>query len=82
MCTLRDCWSSKTHRSLARIRLYPVLPVVFYTGTRRWDSVGRLVDLVVMGEAFASATPALDPLFINLPVIPAETLEDQGGFFG
>ena len=30
---------SKTHRSLARIRLHPVLPVVFYTGTRRWDAV-------------------------------------------
>jgi len=36
-------------------------------------SVSQIV-LVVMGEAFASATPALDPLFINLPVIPAQTL--------
>jgi predicted transposase/invertase (TIGR01784 family) len=73
---------SKTHRSLARIRLYPVLPVVFYTGTRRWDSVGRLVDLVETGERFESTIPAMEPLFINLPVIPAETLEAQGGFFG
>jgi len=56
---------SKTHRSLARIRLYPVLPVVFYTGTQRWDSVGRLLDLVERGEAFAAVTPAMDPLFIN-----------------
>ena len=73
---------SKTHRTLARIRLHPVLPVVFYTGTQRWDSVGRLVDLVEMGERFESATPAMEPLFINLPVIAAETLEAQGGFFG
>jgi hypothetical protein len=50
---------SKTHRSLARIRLYPVLPVVFYTGTKRWDSVGRLVDLVEMGAAFESITSRL-----------------------
>jgi hypothetical protein len=73
---------SKTHGSLARIRLYPVLPVVFYTGTRRWDCVGRLVDLVEMGAAFESATPAMAPLFINLPVISAEELEAKGGFFG
>ncbi len=73
---------SKTHGSSARIRLYPVLPVVFYTGTRRWDSVGRLVDLVEMGAAFDSATPAMTPLFINLPVLSAEALEAKGGFFG
>ena len=35
-----------------------------------------------MGEAFESATPAMNPLFINLPAIAAETLEAQGGFFG
>lgn len=73
---------SKTHRSFARIRLDPVLPVVFYTGTRRWDSVGRLVDLVDTGDQFGNATPAIEPLFINLPEIAAETLESQGGFFG
>jgi hypothetical protein len=73
---------SKTHRTLARIRLHPVLPVVFYTGTQRWDSVGRLVDLIEVGERFQSATPAMEPLFINLPVIAGETLEAQGGFFG
>jgi len=73
---------SKTHRSLARIRLYPVLPVVFYTGTQRWDSVGRLLDLVERGEAFEAVTPAMDPLFINLPAIPPEILEEQGGSLG
>jgi hypothetical protein len=45
---------SKTHRSFSRIRFDPVLPVVFYTGTRRWDSPGRLVDLVDLGERFES----------------------------
>ncbi len=73
---------SKTHRSFARIRLDPVLPVVFYTGTRRWDSVGRLVDLVEMGDRLGNATPAIEPLFINLPEIAAETLDSEGGFFG
>jgi hypothetical protein len=72
----------KTHRSVARIRLYPVLPIVFYTGTRRWDSVGRLVDLVEMGDRFESATPAMDPLFLNLSAVAPEQLESEGGFFG
>jgi hypothetical protein len=35
-----------------------------------------------MGDAFEAATPAMEPLFINLPVIAAETLEAKGGFFG
>jgi hypothetical protein len=73
---------SKTHRSFSRIRFDPVLPVVFYTGTRRWDSPGRLIDLVDLGDRFESVTPAFEPLFINLPEIPAETLESQGGYFG
>jgi len=74
-------WAKK-HNTLTRIRFDPVLPVVFYTGTRRWDSVGRLVDLVHLGEHFESATPLLEPLFINLPEIDAEVLKSQGGFFG
>jgi hypothetical protein len=45
---------SKTHRSFSRIRFDPVLSVVFYTGTRRWDSPGRLVDLVDRGGRFES----------------------------
>src|SRR5436190_3084933 len=73
---------ARRHRSFAHFRLQPVLPVVFYTGTRRWESVGRLVDLIEMGERFAGRTPVLEPLFINLPVIPAEVLEQGGGFFG
>jgi hypothetical protein len=73
---------SKTHRSFSCIRFDPVLPVVFYTGTRRWDSPGRLVDLVDLGERFESMIPSFEPLFINLPEIPAETLESQGGYFG
>jgi len=30
----------------ARVLQIPMLPVVFCTGTQRWDSVGRLLDLV------------------------------------
>jgi hypothetical protein len=72
----------KMHRSCARIRLHPVLPVVFYTGTRRWEAVGRLVDLVEMGDRFEAATPAMEPLFLNLSAVAPEQLESVGGFFG
>jgi len=74
-------WPRK-HASLAGLRLQPVLPVVFYTGTRKWPSIGRLAELVEMGDRFAAVTPALEPLFINLPATPASRLESAGGFFG
>jgi hypothetical protein len=73
---------TRIHASVASLRLQPVLPVVFYTGTRSWPSIGRLADLVEMGERFAAVTPALEPLFINLPATPASRLESAGGFFG
>jgi len=36
----------------ARVWQIPVLPVVFYTATQRWDSVGRLLDLMERIMAF------------------------------
>jgi hypothetical protein len=74
-------WSRK-QRSFAGIHLQPVLPVVFYTGTRCWDKIGRLVDLVEMGQRFREVTPILDPLFINLSAMQPAKLESEGGFFG
>ncbi len=73
---------SRRHRSFAHMRLQPVLPVVFYTGTRRWAKIGRLTDLLEMGEEFGPVTPILDPLFINLGAIQRGQLESEGGFFG
>ena len=35
-----------------------------------------------MGDRFGNVTPAIEPLFINLPEIAADTLESKGGFFG
>ena len=72
----------RRHRSFAGLRLHPVLPVVFYTGTRRWDALGRVADLIDMGEQFTPVIPEIDPLFLNLSAIPAGQLETAGGFFG
>jgi len=70
------------HRSRSGLRLQPVFPVVFHTGTRRWERIGGLVDRVEDGGRFRECIPVLDPLFLNLPAIPRERLETEGGFFG
>jgi hypothetical protein len=74
-------WTRK-HSSTAKIQLQPVLPVLFYTGTRRWASPGVLADLIVGGEQFSDITPVLKPLYLNLPEISTKTLEQAGGYFG
>jgi len=74
-------WGKK-HRSFANFRVQPVLPIVFYTGTQRWESVGHLIDLVRGGDLFQAVTPVLEPLFINLPEMDVETLEQTGGYLG
>lgn len=74
---------SQTYRSRARVRLSPVLPVVFHTDVRRWPQVGTLVDLIARGEKFRAVTPIIEqPLFLNLPKLAASELERDGGFFG
>jgi hypothetical protein len=69
------------HGGLASVRLSPILPVVFYTGTWAWESVGELPDLFEEGELFRAVTPLLTPLFVSLPGAPAAALE-AGGPFG
>jgi hypothetical protein len=70
------------HRSCAGLRLQPVLPIVFYTGTRSWDDLGSVADLVELGDLFAPLIPDLKPVFFNLNEKPANLLETAGGFFG
>src|SRR5436305_2848313 len=67
---------------LAGVRLGPVLPVVFYTGTRSWGALDSLPELIERGEEFRGVTPALAPLFVNLPALPEARLESAGGYFG
>jgi len=73
---------TKTHRSHARVQLHPVIPIVFYTGTRRWDSVDQLIDLVPAGAPFAPMTPTFSPVLVNLQDITPDILESEGGFLG
>jgi hypothetical protein len=64
-------------------RLQPVLPIVFYTGERRWDALTPFAELVAGGdEDFADVLPQLRPVFLNLSAIPPAELEQAGGAFG
>ncbi len=67
---------------LRGVRLQPILPVVFYTGTRTWTQLEPLSALMEGGDLFARLTPRLDPLFVNLPALAPELLSRQGGYFG
>jgi hypothetical protein len=74
-------WKDR-YRSRANIRFDPVLPVVFYTGRRRWEKLGKLVDFVELGKFLEAQIPGLEPIFLSLRDMPAKLLESQGGFFG
>jgi hypothetical protein len=75
--------ANEGRRRRAGFRLRPVLPIVLYTGERRWEALTPLVELVEGGEEdFADVLPQLRPLFLNLSAVPAADLETAGGFLG
>ena len=72
----------QTHKSLHGFAFQPVLPVVFYTGSRPWPALGHLSDLVAGGPQFAALAPVLEPVFVNLRDTPDSQLVSAGGAFG
>ena len=77
---MRD-WE-KEHGSLDHLHLQPVLPIVLYTGTRTWNKLGHLWELVELGDELAERIPELEPLFLNVGQTSRQVLEQQGGPFG
>jgi len=69
-------------KSLASVKLRPVLPVVLHTGSYSWEGLGSLLDLMDDAEEFRAVTPAFQPLFISLPDVTEAELESKGGYFG
>ena len=55
---------------MANFQLQPVLPVVLYTGDRRWDNIESLADLVEASSLFAAMIPAFRPHFLNTWNLP------------
>jgi len=72
----------RQHGSTDGIRLQPVLPVVFYTGEKRWPALGALPDLIDPAAGFREWTPRMDSFFVNVRAIEPGALEAFGGFFG
>jgi Putative transposase, YhgA-like len=70
------------HGSLASVKLRPVLPVVLHTGSYSWEGLGSLLDLMDDAECFRAVTPAFEPLFVSLPNLTEEELDNNGGYLG
>ncbi len=68
------------HRSLASVKLQPVLPVVLHTGSYRWEKLGSLLDLMDDAEEFREVIPAFQPLFFSLPDVSEDELDSAGTF--
>src|SRR5437868_6146511 len=77
----KRAWDDQ-HTSVAQLSLQPVVPILLYTGERRWEKIERLVDVVDAGALFAEMIPAFRPHFLNLRDTAPETLVGEGGFFG
>jgi hypothetical protein len=80
MYTSQERQWRREHGTVSNMRFAPVLPVVFYTGSRRWENLGRLADLIEMGEQFGGLIPSLEPEFLNLSALAEDTLTTAGGF--
>jgi hypothetical protein len=72
----------KEHGTLDHFHFQPVLAIVLYTGTRTWDKLGRIEDLVELGDELAQLIPEFQPLFLNVGETSREAFEQKGGPFG
>lgn len=79
--TQRAEWE-KSHGSYAGFRLRPILPLVFYTGSQKWESIGDLVSITELGEKFEDFIPRYSPLFLNLGATPTAQVIKRGGWLG
>jgi hypothetical protein len=57
-----------------RRRLAPVLPIVFYTGKRKWRSAMSLIPLMDVPDQLSSFVPRFETLFLELHAMPPERL--------
>ena len=59
---------------LARRRLRPVIPLVYYTGAKRWSTPIGLASLIELPSELERFVPHWETLFLNLRETPPETL--------
>ena len=59
-------------------RLDPILPIVFYTGDRRWTSPLSLTAIMEIPEILKRFVPTFDTLFLGVKTVDSETLTKPG----
>ena len=72
----------QTHPNLRKFRFSPVLPIVFYSGTRTWEGLKPMAELVLQGKLFEKRLPTLEPEFVNLSTTGSGVLQTKTGLFG
>jgi hypothetical protein len=72
----------KEHGSSEDFEFQPVLPIVLYSGTRTWERLESLRELIAQVEELSEVLPEFLPLFLNISKTPGEELEERGGAFG
>jgi len=75
-----ELWSAQvrewedTNQPAENRRLHPVVPIVFYTGRRRWDEEISLANLMDLPSPLRRFVPSWETLFLNLHQTPPEIL--------
>ena len=59
-------------------RLAPILPIVFYTGERRWTSPVSLTTIMDVPKVLARFLPRFDTLFLGVKAVDPEVLTRSG----
>jgi hypothetical protein len=72
----------RTHPNLRGFRFHPVLPIVFYWGTRAWPELAPMSALVHLGKLFGRKVPDLEPEFIDLAHTASDELRNRAGLIG
>lgn len=68
--------------SKAEWRLTPIVPVVFYTGTRTWKSPLSLTALMDLPEVLKRFVPTFETLFLDVKATAADDLTQTGHALG
>lgn len=60
------------------VKLYPILPLVFYTGRKKWSQLPTLQSLMDLPAELQAFVPTWQTLFLNLHETPAAMLTGLG----
>jgi hypothetical protein len=79
--TQRREWEDRSTPAAAR-RLFPIIPVVYYTGERRWNQPLGLKEMMQLPAELERFVPDWETLYLNLRQTPPETLTQFASALG